>query len=83
MTAFDTIQPKPSPEAIFKCIQKFDVKLDDCLMIGDSVNDIRTGKAAGIKTVGLLSGLYCREELYREKPDLILQDLTKLFGAIY
>jgi HAD superfamily hydrolase (TIGR01509 family) len=78
MTAFDTTKPKPSPEAIFKCIKKFNVDIRDCLITGDSINDIKSGKAAGIKTVGLLSGLYCQEELARECQDMILPDLTKL-----
>lgn len=83
MTALDTTKPKPSPEAIFKGIQKFNVNSCDCLIAGDSVNDIRAGKAAGIKTVGLLSGLYHHEELAKEDPDIILPDLTKLPVTIY
>jgi HAD superfamily hydrolase (TIGR01549 family) len=78
MTALDTEKPKPSPEAIFKCVKNFDVNIIDCLMAGDSVNDIKAGKAAGVKTVGFLSGLYYREELAKEGPDMILPDLTKL-----
>jgi phosphoglycolate phosphatase len=83
MTGLDTVKPKPSPEAIFKCIQNFNVKSDDCLIVGDSVNDIKAGKAAGIKTVGLLSGLYYHEELVKECPDMILSDLTKLPEILY
>jgi HAD superfamily hydrolase (TIGR01509 family) len=82
MTAFDTTKPKPSPEAIFKCIEKFSVDICDCLIAGDSVNDIKAGKAAGIKTVGLLSGLYYHDELTKECPDMILPDLTKLPDVI-
>jgi len=82
MTAFDTSKPKPSPEAIFRCIEKFNVEPRDCLIAGDSINDIKAGKAAGIKTVGLLSGLYFHDELAKEKPDMILPDLTKLLNVI-
>lgn len=82
MTALDTSKPKPSPEAIFKSLQTLDVQISDCLMAGDSVNDIKAGKAAGAKTVGLLSGLYYHEELSKECPDLILSDLSKLPDVI-
>jgi phosphoglycolate phosphatase len=78
MTALSTSKPKPSPEAIFKGIQELGVDISDCLICGDSVNDIKAGKAAGARTVGLLSGLYFHEELARECPDLILPDLTGL-----
>jgi phosphoglycolate phosphatase-like HAD superfamily hydrolase len=47
-------------------------------MAGDSVNDLRAGKAAGVRTIGFLSGLYTREELELESPDLILADLSAL-----
>jgi len=82
MTAFDTSKPKPSPEAIFKGIEKFNMETCDCLIAGDSVNDIKAGKAAGIKTVGLLSGLYFHDELFKENPDMILSDLSKLLDVI-
>jgi phosphoglycolate phosphatase len=82
MTAFDTAKPKPSPEAIFKGLEKFNVKTCECIIAGDSVNDIRAGKAAGIKTVGLLSGLYFHNELAKECPDMILSDLAKLLDVI-
>ncbi|MCL1965791.1 MAG: HAD family hydrolase [Candidatus Bathyarchaeota archaeon] len=82
MTAFDTSKPKPSPEAIFRGIEKFNVETCDCLIAGDSINDIKAGKAAGIKTVGLLSGLYFHDELAKEDPNMILPDLSKLLDVL-
>ena len=78
ITALDSCKPKPSPEALIKCVQALDVDICDCLIAGDSVNDIRAGKAAGAKTVAVLSGLYYNEELTKENPDLIIPDITKL-----
>ncbi|MDR0318665.1 MAG: hypothetical protein LBI09_01365 [Nitrososphaerota archaeon] len=43
---------------------------------------MKAGKAAGIKTVGLLSGLYFHDELAKESPDMILSDLSKLLDVI-
>jgi phosphoglycolate phosphatase-like HAD superfamily hydrolase len=39
---------------------------------------VRAGKAAGAKTVAVLSGLFSRGELASEKPDLILKDVSLL-----
>jgi phosphoglycolate phosphatase-like HAD superfamily hydrolase len=39
---------------------------------------MRAGKAAGTKTVALLSGLYARRELELEQPDLVLPDVNSL-----
>jgi HAD superfamily hydrolase (TIGR01509 family) len=78
VTALDTHKPKPSPEALIKTIKALDVQMCDCIIVGDSVNDIRAGKAAGAKTIAVLSGLFTRQELANEHPDLILENATKL-----
>ena len=82
VTALDTSKPKPSPEALIKCVEALDLEMCSCIIAGDSVNDVRAGKAAGSGTVAVLSGLFQREELVKERPDLILKDVTALPGYI-
>ena len=78
ITALDTHKPKPSPEALIKTVKALDVNMCDCIIVGDSVIDVRAGKTAGAKTVAVLSGLFSRGELALEHPDLILNDVTQL-----
>ncbi|MDR1993396.1 MAG: HAD family hydrolase [Nitrososphaerota archaeon] len=78
VTALDTTKPKPSPEALIWCVKTLNLEMRDCIIVGDSVNDMRAGKAAGSCTVAVLSGLYGREELANEQPDLMLPDITLL-----
>ena len=78
VTALDTHKPKPSPEALIKCVKALDVQICDCVIVGDSISDVRAGKAAGAKTVAVLSGLFSRQELAKENPDLIIKDATAL-----
>jgi len=78
VTALDTSEPKPSPEALIRCVKALDVQICDCVIVGDSISDVRAGKAAGALTVAVLSGLFSREELAEERPDLILKDVTVL-----
>jgi HAD superfamily hydrolase (TIGR01549 family) len=78
VTALDTPKPKPSPEALIRCVEALDLEMCDCIIAGDSVNDVRAGKAAGTRTVAVLSGLFQREELARECPDFILSDVNAL-----
>ncbi|MBS7660314.1 HAD hydrolase-like protein [Candidatus Bathyarchaeota archaeon] len=40
--------------------------------------DVRAGKNSGAKTVAVLSGLFTREELEKENPDLILNSIKEL-----
>lgn len=78
ITSLDTQNPKPDPEALIKCLKHLGAKACDCIAVGDSVVDIRAGKNAGIRTVAVLSGIFGREELEREKPDLILKNISEL-----
>ncbi len=78
ITALDTHRPKPSPEALIKAVRTLDVNMCDCVIVGDSVTDVRAGKSAGAMTAAVLSGLFSQKELAREKPDLLIEDVTKL-----
>lgn len=78
VTALDTRYPKPSPEALMKCSNQMGLETYECAIVGDSIVDVRAGKAAGAKTVAVLSGIFTRRELETEKPDLILENVKKL-----
>jgi HAD superfamily hydrolase (TIGR01549 family) len=77
-TALDTAKPKPSPEALIRCVKALNLDMRDCLIAGDSITDMRAGKAAGAKTVAVLSGLYRQDELALESPDLMLPNVCAL-----
>ncbi len=48
---------KPRPGLLLRARDELDIDLHDAVFIGDSMNDIRAGFAAGIHTVLVLSGL--------------------------
>jgi HAD superfamily hydrolase (TIGR01509 family) len=83
VTALDTPEPKPSPEALIKCVKALDVQICDCAMVGDSISDIKAGKAAGARTVAVLTGLFSHKELANEHPDLILTNVAVLPDFIF
>jgi len=78
VTAIDTCKPKPSPEALLKCVNSMNLNVKDCIIVGDSVNDIKAGRAANMKTVSVLSGIYSLQELVKEKPDFIIPNISFL-----
>ncbi len=55
--------PKPDPKNVFALMDLFSVKGEECLYVGDTQVDMKTGKNAKIDTVAVLWG-------YREKKDL-------------
>jgi len=78
ITALDTHHPKPSPEALIKCAKQLSIQISECAVVGDSVVDIRAGKNAGMKAIAVLSGIFTRNELEKEKPNLILKSINEL-----
>jgi len=78
VTALDTYHPKPSPEALIKCAKHLGIQTSECAVVGDSIADVRAGRNVGAKTVAVLSGIFTREELEREKPDFILKSINEL-----
>ena len=78
VTGIDTVNPKPSPDALIQCSKTLNVQPHECVAVGDSVVDVRAGKNAGAKTVAVLSGIFSFKELERENPDLILESVEKL-----
>jgi phosphoglycolate phosphatase len=78
VTACDKFSPKPSPDALIECSRKLGVKTSECAVVGDSTVDIKAGRRAGAKTVAVLSGIFSRDELKKEKPDLILASVREL-----
>jgi len=76
VTALDVKKPKPYPDALLKGAERLGVPVDECAVVGDSIVDIHAGKSAGARTVAVLSGLFSRKELEREKPGLIIEDIN-------
>lgn len=59
----DGIPKKPDPTGVWKLQEKMKVSKEDCLYVGDSEVDIRTGHAAGLETVGVLWGFRSKKDL--------------------
>ena len=55
--------PKPSPDMALEAVRRLGVDPSECLYFGDSGTDMRTGKAAGLYTIGVLWGYRDLEEL--------------------
>ncbi|MFQ5842577.1 MAG: HAD family hydrolase, partial [Thermodesulfobacteriota bacterium] len=54
---------------------------NEVVMVGDTVEDIETGKAAGVDVYALSNGYHPLEKLIRERPRRILRELRDLLQA--
>ena len=71
---------KPYPESVLKAIKKLKKDPKACVMIGDFPQDIKAGKAAGIKTIAILgdTGKYTENTIKQLNPDIILKSIHEL-----
>lgn len=74
----DVTFPKPHPEIVLKALATFEVEPHRAVMIGDTTFDIDAGRAAGVQTIGVLTGTHSREELERSRPTHIVDSLHEL-----
>jgi len=74
---------KPFPHPLLFAADAIQVQPERCLMVGDTAVDILAGKAAGMRTIGVLSGFGTQNELKKAAADFILKsiaDLRSLLG---
>ncbi len=57
------LRRKPAPDGALLIAREFGVEPADCLYVGDTNTDMKTGAAAGMETVGVLWGFRGRREL--------------------
>ncbi len=69
VTADDVAKGKPDPETFILAAKKLGIELHDCVVIGDSINDVLAAKSAGMKMIAIT------DKSYIEDPDLASPDL--------
>jgi HAD superfamily hydrolase (TIGR01662 family) len=82
ITSDDVENRKPAPDPLIACARRLDLKPGNCVYVGDTATDIKAGKAAGMRTVGVLTGFDDCEVLETENPDAIVNDVQNLLEVI-
>jgi phosphoglycolate phosphatase len=73
-----TIKRKPDPEPVLEILKMAKVSPERTIIIGDTEVDIQAGKAAGIKTCGVLFGFGKKEMIESAEPDFIVGTVAEL-----
>jgi HAD superfamily hydrolase (TIGR01509 family) len=73
---------KPHPEPLLSGLAQIGMEPADVLSVGDSPIDARAGKAAGIVTVGVLTGAGTEEQLRAEGVEIVLPSVAHLPGFL-
>jgi HAD superfamily hydrolase (TIGR01509 family) len=71
VTALDVKNPKPHPESIEKILQRFNLKKDEAVFVGDSEVDQQTAKSAGIQFIAYKNRQVANDLLIEDHLDLL------------
>ena len=82
ITSDDVEKRKPAPDPLVTCAQQLDMKPGNCVYVGDTTTDIKAGKAAEMRTIGVLTGFDEYETLEKESPDAIVENVRYLLEVI-
>ena len=78
----DVVRAKPEPDLFLECQRRMQVSGDDCYVVGDAVWDLLAARRAGMLGVGLLSGGYGEDELYRAGAFRVYRDAAELRSSL-
>ena len=76
-----TVVGKPNPIMFEEALRRLNARPKETAMVGDRLNtDIEGGKAVGMQSILVLSGVSTLEEVNKleDKPDYILKDISEL-----
>jgi pyrophosphatase PpaX len=71
--ADEVINPKPHPEPVEKAVALLGADPATTVYVGDSIHDMRSGRAAGVRTAAALWGPFGRAHLESTEPDYWLE----------
>lgn len=82
ITLDDVRSRKPSGDPLLECARRLGEDPGKCAYVGDATVDIVAGKAAGMGTVAVLTGVDDYETLRAEEPDMILDSVSQLMERL-
>lgn len=80
--ARENIPLKPDPAGVLEIMNELGLKKEECIYIGDTSTDMKTGKGAGLYTVGVSWGFRKTEELEDNGADAIISHPSELLDII-
>jgi len=73
---------KPHAQPLLHVCQQLNVSVEQCLMVGDSKNDILAAKAANMHSIGLTYGYNYGEDIGLHQPEAVLDDFADIIATL-
>jgi HAD superfamily hydrolase (TIGR01509 family) len=78
----DVVNKKPHPEGVATSLERLNTDPRNCCFVGDAPDDIRMGRSAGVRTIGVCSEYVDTTRLEECRPDHLLHSIAELPGIL-
>jgi len=78
----DVERTKPEPEPVLKALRLLGLPPEEGVMVGDTPDDVRAGRTAGLMAVGVTTGAHGRDALMDAGADHVVDGLWELTTLI-
>ena len=75
-------QKKPDPTPLLHVCKTLNLDIKECVMVGDSKNDILAANACDMQSVGVTYGYNYGEDIGVYKPDIIIDNFAELLEVL-
>lgn len=82
VTGQDVPRKKPAPDLIIHALKRLRLPAANSLVVGDSIVDVKAGKATGTWTAAVLTGGEEKSRLETERPDFLIESVKDLAKII-
>lgn len=74
---------KPAPEPLWLAAERLGLPIEQCLMVGDSVNDIRAARSAGCPVIAVSYGYNHGHDIHSEGADAVIDAFSELPARLH
>ena len=79
----DTLEKrKPDPLPLHYACKQLSVKVEQCVMVGDSKNDILAAKSANMQSIALTYGYNYGEDIAQYQSELVIDNLSEMLETL-
>jgi phosphoglycolate phosphatase len=79
--SLDTKKPDPTP--LFHMCELLKLDIKECVMVGDSKNDIIAASKASMDSIAVTYGYNYGEDINQYKPTFVIDDFSKISGIVH
>ena len=76
--AEDAERRKPHPAPLELALKRLRAHADECVYVGDTPEDIRMARRAGMRVIGVLGPFPTSKHIHAERPDLLLDSVSDI-----